>query len=86
MRFLLHKRFKKELQKLSVKDQTRVKERLKFFVVNPHQPQLRNHALKGKFLGYRSIDIKPNLRAVYLELSKEEVRFIALGSHNQLYR
>ena len=86
MKLYFHKRFIKDLQRLSKKEQTRTKERLKIFIDNPFDTRLRNHPLKGKFDGYRSIDIKPDLRAVYYVVSDKEVRFITVGSHSQLFR
>ena len=55
---------------------------------DPIYPQLRNHPLRGKHVGKRSIDITADWRAIYEEkLEREEIiaYFIALGTHSQLY-
>ncbi len=63
-----------------------VKEKLELFLLDSFHPCLRNHRVKGKYQGYRSIDIRPNLRALYKEVSENEVVFVLLGAHDQLYR
>ncbi len=52
---------------------------------DPFNARLRNHPLLGKYNGYRSIDIRPDLRAVYKDYGDEAI-FVALGTHSQLYR
>src|SRR6266851_9870810 len=51
-------------------------------------PQLRNHALRGQWKGYRSIDINGDWRAIYQEKDKNNTTayFVAIGTHGQLYR
>lgn len=86
MTISFHKHFSKALSKLSTKDQIKVEQRLVLFKHYPLHSQLRNHPLQGSFVGFRSIDIKPDLRAIYKEIDKEVVQFYYLGSHSQLYR
>lgn len=80
-----HKHFLKQLKKLPKKDRQRVQERLELFIDTPNHPLLRDHALLGTYHGYRSIDIRPDLRAVYKEYSNEAI-FVTLGTHSQLYK
>ncbi len=47
---------------------------------------LRNHALTGKYLGYRSIDITGSLRAIYRLLDQDIAYFIAVDTHPNLYK
>jgi len=47
---------------------------------------LSNHALTGRWDGYRSINISGDLRAVYEMIDKDMVYFVAFGSHSQLYK
>lgn len=42
-----HKRFEKRYSKLSQKLQIKIDATLEIFQNNPHDPSLRNHALKG---------------------------------------
>ena len=82
----ISKNFHKRYQKLSPKLQGKVKEALKTFAQNPHHKNLNNHALIGKWTGYRSINITGDYRAVYLPATENLARFYTLGSHSSLYR
>lgn len=82
----LHKTFRKQFKKLSIQDQTLVKERIRLFVVDQFHPRLRNHSLKGKYQGCSSIDIRPDLRAVYYLDNNDFAVFTTVGSHSQLYK
>lgn len=62
-----------------------VKERIKVFELNPSDLRLRNHPLKGKLKGYRSINITGDWRAIYF-VSGEDVIFAELGRHSELYK
>lgn len=86
MKLYFHKNFTKQLEKSSVRDQQLVKEKLALFLLDPFHPSLRNHALKGKYFDYRSIDIRGDLRALYKAMSVEEAIFVILGTHGHLYR
>lgn len=86
MKIYFHKNFTKQLRKLSVKERTLVQECLELFLLDHFHPRLRNHPLKGKYLNYRSINIRPDLRALYREIGYDEVVFVVLGTHSKLYR
>lgn len=79
---VFHRQFEKEFKKLSAKDKTIVLDRLDLFAQNPFDRLLRNHPLKGKYLGYRSIDIKPDLRVLYYGHEKIKVIFARIGTHS----
>lgn len=86
MRVRFHKRFVKDYSRLDLKIHHAVKNRLQIFCTNPYHAELSNHPLKGKWRGYRSINLSGDFRAVYKkEVSDEEVIFITIGSHSQLY-
>ncbi|MDP2586534.1 MAG: type II toxin-antitoxin system mRNA interferase toxin, RelE/StbE family [Candidatus Komeilibacteria bacterium] len=87
MKISFHKNFIKQLKKLSVKERQQTKERLALFLESPFHEQLNNHPLKGKYLGFRSINIKGDLRAVYKSISEsdQECIFVLIGNHSQLY-
>ena len=59
------KNFDRQYSKLNIKVKNRFKNRLELFRIDPFEATLRNHALKGKYLGYRSIDIGGDIRALY---------------------
>lgn len=79
------KKFIKQLRKapLSIKRYFRQKSEL--FLNHPFHPQLNNHALTGKFKGYRSINITGDWRAIYSE-EENLIIFKLLGTHSQLYK
>ncbi len=61
------------------------KERLEIFIEDPFDPRLRNHPLKGKLKGYRSINITGDWRALFKEV-EDGVYFVIIGTHSQLYK
>jgi addiction module RelE/StbE family toxin len=79
------KNFSKQFKVLSPKQKERFYERLELFKTNPHDKILRDHALKGKYKGYRSIDIESELRALYYVKGDTLVIFGFIGTHCQLY-
>lgn len=81
-----HKTFLKQLRKLNKRERQLVEGRLGLFIEQPFDRRLRNHVLKGSYSDYRSIDIRPDLRAIYKEVSPDEAIFVLLGNHNQLYK
>jgi addiction module RelE/StbE family toxin len=78
------KNFLKQYAKLQPKTRLKTDRRILLWQSNPLHQDLRNHALKGKYKGYRSIDITGDIRALYLS-NNEEVIFDGLGTHAQLY-
>lgn len=77
--------FDKQYVKLPDIAQKRFKQRLEIFKANPYDKVLRNHGLKGKYLGYRSIDVKGDLRALYYVEGDIVFIFAFIGTHSQLY-
>lgn len=59
--------------------------RLALFIQDSRASVLDNHPLTGKYLGCYSIDITGDVRAIYIPIGDNAVRFIAIGSHSQLY-
>ena len=86
MKIFLHKHFKKKYKKLRAGEKQKFKQRSSLFLQNPFDPVLRNHALGGRYEGYRSVDITGDLRVIYQQLSSEEVLFIAIDTHSNLYK
>lgn len=85
MKVRFHKKFAKSYNQLDSKISCAFENRLRIFLANPYHAKLCNHPLKGKWQGYRSINISGDFRVVYKEMSEEEVIFITIGSHSQLY-
>ena len=79
------KDFEKQLKKLRPGYKRKFYERLRLFEDDPYAKILRNHILKGKYTGFRSIDITGDLRALYYMDGEKVVIFAFIGTHSQLY-
>lgn len=82
------KSFSKSYNKLDKSIQFAFDTKLLLFEKDPIHPMLRNHALSGEYLGFRSINITGDVRAIFQELSDntyEFVEFVDIGTHSQLY-
>jgi len=62
----------------------RFEERYDLFVENPNNMILKDHALGGKMLGYRSFSITGDIRVVYY-VNNDIAYFVDIGTHNQVY-
>ena len=85
MKIIFHQSFNKSYLKLREKEKIKFKERVAIFLEDKFNPILNNHPLKGKYSGYRSINIGGDIRAIYKTLSEEVCLFVDIGSHNRLY-
>jgi len=85
MKIYLHRNFERKYAKLRSIEKERFKERRDIFLKNPYNPILNNHALAGKYQGNRSIDIKGDLRTVFSILAEDEVLFVDIDTHSNLY-
>jgi len=79
------KNFDRQYSKLNIKIKKQFKNRVELFCANPFEASLRNHALKGRHLGYRSIDINGDVRALYTVKENTVIIFGFIGTHSQLY-
>lgn len=64
------------------------REVLELFLDDSTHPYLRNHVLRDKFAGHRSIDVTDDWRALFkIKKSKTKtvITFHILGTHIQLY-
>lgn len=86
MRVIFHRNFEKQYRKLRVSERKRVKERLGLFLDDEFNPVLNNHPLRGKYKGYRSINIAGDLRIIYKFQNQDLRVFVSLGTHNLLYK
>lgn len=78
------KNFLKQAKKLDPVLRQKLQHCIQTFTENPLHPTLRNHALKGTYRSYRSIDITGDLRALYLQQENQAI-FDIVGTHSQLY-
>lgn len=61
------------------------RQRITLFKADPNDPILKDHGLVGAKKGLRAFSITGDIRVIYLPVSKDEVVFIDIGSHNQVY-
>lgn len=85
MNAITHRRFDKMYAKLPKKVQGRFKERRDIFLNNPFNPILENHLLHEPYEGCRSINITGDYRAIYYHEGPDIARFLAIGTHHQLF-
>lgn len=88
MKTELHAQFIKSYNKRIARDAKLVKkvsERLKLFKQDRTNPILKDHELSGKKSQLRAFWITGDIRIVYLPVSQNEIIFIDIGSHNQVY-
>jgi len=87
----LHKNFKKRYQKFNKSQKNKFKERRNLFLRDEFDPILNNHALGGKYTGYRSINITGDIRVLYkrsfsADMGERDVAiFVTIDSHSNLY-
>ncbi len=75
-------------KKVDVRIRKSLRESLTTFIRNPNDLELDNHDLTDEWLGYKSIDVTADWRAIYKEIREGDqviAYFIALGTHQQLY-
>ncbi len=84
MTIVFHKDFKKKYIKLPPKIIEKLNDRLRLFGKDEFDPALNNHALKGKWMGYRSINVTGDMRAVF-KRDLESAFFVAIDTHSNLY-
>jgi len=86
MQIKFSKIFEKQLGKAPVSVTLVFEERFQIFLLNKQSPILNNHQLKGKYQGFKSINVGGDWRAIFQELSNGDVYFAFFGTHSQLYK
>lgn len=85
MKIFFHRKFTKQFEKLSRKIQEQFYERLSIFEIDPFNPLLNNHCVHHPYEGCQSINISGDIRALF-EINKDNVLFIRIGTHSELYK
>lgn len=86
MKIRFHKNFDKRYKKLHSSQKKRFKEKIEVFLKDEFDPILNNHPLRGKYKGYRSINVTGDLRAVYKRETNKRIIFVTIDKHSNLYR
>ena len=81
------KDFKQHLKNPNNKDlNMRLAEALEFLVVGSTLPvRYKDHPLKGGYMGYRELHLKPDLLLIYKRADVFELRLARLGTHSDLF-
>lgn len=77
--------FKKQYKKIPDKVKIQFGERLELFINDPTASQLKVHPLKGKYVGYWSLNINGDFRALFRRDGDEIIIFGLIGTHSELY-
>lgn len=64
----------------------KIQKQLSLFSKNPKHSSLRLHKLSGKLQNRWSISITRTIRIVYILLNTDTAYFIAIGTHDEVYR
>ena len=81
--------FIKLLRKIKRTDKTltvQINKQLKLFQLHPQHPSLRIHKLSGKMKNRWSVSLSKSYRMIYILLESDEAYFIAIGTHDKVYR
>jgi mRNA-degrading endonuclease YafQ of YafQ-DinJ toxin-antitoxin module len=63
-----------------------ISKRVFWFAKNNRDTRLKDHALVKRLKGKRAFSIDDDLRIVFEVIGKNEVRFLAIGGHEKVYR
>lgn len=87
MRVFFHKYFRKRYARSSDKIKDKFDIQLELFYENCYDERLDNHELRGKYAHHRSIKVTGDIRAVYrkIDTTTDDVIFVDIGSHSELY-
>lgn len=88
MKVKFHHRFKKVYKIRIASNKKLVQQttaRMLLFKTNPKNPSLKDHGLSGAKRNLRAFSITGDIRIVYMPISGNEVIFMDIGSHNQVY-
>jgi len=88
MKLAFTRTFDKQYAKLTRQRQEATDRAIRHFINGTNSEALRNHALKGEWLGHYSISAGGDLRLHYKKSINGEVvfTFVAVGTHSQLYK
>ncbi len=85
MKIVYSPRFAKNYKKLPIRIKLLAEKREKIFRNNPYDPRLKTHRLTGKLSGFWSFSVDYKTRIIFEIRSENEIWFLAIGSHNQVY-
>lgn len=86
MQIKYHKKFNKKFYKFTPKLRKKIRNIIELFKENPHNPILKNHALKGRLKGQRAFSATGDIRIIFKKTNDYViVIMLDVGIHNQVY-
>ena len=85
MQIIFQSTFTKQYEKFPRKIRDQFDERLLLWLDNPEDSRLRIHSLKGKYVGYWSMNVNGDVRALYRHEGEYIIIFAVIGTHSELY-
>ena len=85
MKIIYSSKFAKNYKKLPLKTKLLAEKREKIFCENIWDSRLKTHRLTGKLKDFWSFSIDYKIRIIFEIRSEDEIWFLAVGSHNQVY-
>lgn len=89
MKVIFDSELVKELSKLKKKDRRLLElafKKIELFKLRPNHPSLRLHKLSGGKCELWSISINESIRMIFYYSSKDTMKFIDIGKHEEVYR
>lgn len=77
--------FLKAVRNLPISEQRLLSQKTEVFKSNPQDPKLKNHQLTGKLKRIHSFSLTHSKRVLFITAGSKYI-FIAVGSHDQVYR
>lgn len=81
-------KFNQQLHKIRLENpelEIEIDQRTRWFQKNPQDTRLNNHPLTKRMEGKWAFSVTDDIRIVYKWVGKTTVRFLAIGSHHQVY-
>lgn len=73
--------FVKSLKRLPENIAILFEDKQSFFIINPFNPILRTHKLKGKLKEYYSFSVNSEYRVIFKLINKDKTLFFDIGTH-----
>lgn len=86
MKVKFQRSFTNQFKKLPKTQKQSVTDTVELFTDAPMHDSLRNHPLKDKWVNYRSITAGDDLRLHYRIINEDSALFVAVGTHDELYK
>lgn len=84
MRFATSSRFLRRAKKLKEPQASLLRAAIRRFVIDPQDPLLRTHKLKGELSAFWAFSVDDDLRVLF-RWEGDEAFLVNLGSHDEIY-